>query len=357
MHRPPAIPATSADLTAEWTQAALAEAGFEARIDAVAVEPIGTGQMAYSFRVTPHYVDAGTAPESLVVKMASSDPNSRSAGARGAYLKEVRFYQQLAHTLPTATPRSYWAAIDVASNDFVLLLEDMRPARQGDQIAGCDIEQVRTAARNIAGLHAPHWCNPALLEIGWLAATADERVAAVGDLKSMLAVLTPGFIDRYDGRLDAEQVGLLQWFADSVDEWLANDGGRFALMHGDHRLDNLLFDPHDRARPVTVVDWQTLAVRNPLADISYLLGTSLEPEVRRDVEHEIVADYHRALVDLGVEHYDLETCFADYCAQTPHSLLLCVLGSMLTIQTDRGDDMFMAMMDRSSVQIAELYPR
>lgn len=351
------IPTSAADITPTWLTAVLQRAGHDVDVSGVDIEPIGTGQMATSLRVTPTYGSPTDAPTSTVVKIASTDPNSRDAGARGAYLKEVRFYQQLAASLPTATPRCYWAVIDVERNDFALVLEDMRPGRQGDQIVGCDVESMVLAARNIAGLHAPHWGDPSLYEIDWLTAPPERQEAGRAEAKLVLSMLTPGFIDRYAGRLTADQVELLRWFAATVDEWLANDGGRFGLVHGDHRLDNLLFSPHDPARPVTVVDWQTLGVRNPVADISYLVGTSVEPDVRRSVERDVVAAYHEALVSLGVDDYDLDTCFDDYRNQTPHALLLCIIGSMSTIQTPRGDDMFMAMLRRSSAQILDHYPR
>ena len=63
-----------------------------------------------------------------------------------------------------------------------------------------------------------------------------------------------------------------------VTPWLMADRDRFALMHGDYRLDNMLFDP-DRTR-VTVVDWQTLGVGLPARDLAYFTGTSLLPGLR-----------------------------------------------------------------------------
>lgn len=348
------IPTTQDDISSEWIQTTLVEAGHTLEVISVTVESIGTGQMASSLRVTPTYVDPTDNPPSVVVKLASTDPNSRQAGSGGAYLREVRFYEELADSLPVATPRSFWSAIDLETNDFAIVLEDMRDARQGDQIEGCDVTSVRIAAENIAGLHAPRWGDASLYELAWLTARPEDRNAAIAELKAIVGMVTPGFIDRYTGGLDAVHIDLLEWFAETVDEWLMNDGGHFALTHADHRLDNLLFNPADRDRPVTVVDWQTLAVRNPVADISYLLGTSVEAEVRREIELDIVDSYHQRLISLGVENYDLAACRDDYRHQTPHSLLLTVLGSMLTVQTERGDDMFMAMLHRSAQQMVDL---
>ena len=85
-----------------------------------------------------------------------------------------------------------------------------------------------------------------------------------------------------------------------------------------------------------------------------ILGTSVEPEVRREIEQPTLALYHAQLQTLGVDDYSFEACWEDYCRQSLHSLLLTVMGSMLTVQTSRGDDMFMAMLRRSSEQIFDL---
>ena len=355
MTTPLSIPTTPDDLTASWTTAMLREAGHEVAVRAVAVSPIGTGQMASSLRVSIDYESASAAaPPTVVVKMASLDPNSRAAGARGAYLREVRYYQLLDVDLSVATPKSYWSDVDTETHDFALVLEDMHPAEQGDQIAGCSIEQVEAAAHNIAGLHAPRWCDESLFDLDWLTAPRADRPASHAELKAIVDMVMPGFIDRYRNRIDDRHIELLHWFADTVASWLDDDSGPFGLTHGDHRLDNLLFNAEDNERPVTVVDWQTIAVRNPVADISYLLGTSVEADVRRNIERRIVADYHQRLTELGVADYSADDCFEDYRRQTPHSLMLTVLGSMLTVQTDRGDDMFMAMLHRSAEQMFEL---
>lgn len=69
---------------------------------------------------------------------------------------------------------------------------------------------------------------------------------------------------------------------------------RFALMHGDYRLDNMLFDP-DRTR-VTVVDWQTMGIGLPAGDLAYFTATSLAPDLRSAIERDLVDRYHRALL-------------------------------------------------------------
>ena len=46
------------------------------------------------------------------------------------------------------------------------------------------------------------------------------------------------------------------------------DDGRVSLVHGDFRLDNLIFDPVD-ATIIAVVDWELSTLGHPLADLAY----------------------------------------------------------------------------------------
>lgn len=334
----------------------LVAAGYDDDLESVSVAPIGTGQMATSLRVQLTYATTSSGgPDSVVVKIASEHPTSREAGARGAYLREVRYYEQIDATVQVATPGALFSAMDLDTNDFVVVLEDMSPAVQGDQIKGCSADDALLAALNIAGLHAPRWCDASLFELDWLTVPHDQQAESYREAQAIMGLLTPGFIARYRSRMSDREAELLQWFADHTEEWMHNSGDHFSLTHADHRLDNLLFTARpDAANTVTVVDWQTVGVRNPLTDISYLLGTGLDTALRREVEVDIVSRYRDRLIELGVAHYSFERCFDDYRAQTLHALLITVLGSMMTGQTDRGDEMFMAMLHRSSQQIFDL---
>ncbi len=347
-----AIPGSINEITPTFLNKALAQVYPGTDVETVRCSSIGTGQMANSVRA--EFAQASShrgVPESVVVKFASADATSRHAGASGAYLKEVRFYEEIADYVDIDVPRCFYAAIDTNQIDFVLVLEDMSPAQQGDQIAGCSIEQAANALRNVGGLHAPRWGDPTLFDVAWLGSAPDVAAASQALLQAVMIDFTEGFIDRYRDRTTASEQELLRWFAQRTAGWLADHHGVFALTHSDYRLDNLLFGADER---ITTVDWQTLSVRNPMADVAYLIGTSLSTDDRRNHERDLVAGYHAGLEQRGVTGFDAETCFEHYRSQTFHSLLITVLGSMMTGQTSRGDDMFMAMLHRSVTQIEDL---
>jgi len=57
-----------------------------------------------------------------------------------------------------------------------------------------------------------------------------------------------------------------------VIEWLGNnipeDDGKVSLVHGDYRLDNLMFSP-DNDRVIAVLDWELSTLGHPYADLAY----------------------------------------------------------------------------------------
>ena len=142
------------DITADWLAHAL-----RAPVQAVTVEQIGTGQTGASFRLR---LDAGDElPPTLVAKTAAGDRPQRERVGPG-YRNEVGFYTVFRDRVQIRTPRCWHAEISDDNCSFVLLLDDLAPARPGVQVDGCTVDQAGDALRNLAGLHAPVWNDPTL---------------------------------------------------------------------------------------------------------------------------------------------------------------------------------------------------
>jgi aminoglycoside phosphotransferase (APT) family kinase protein len=60
---------------------------------------------------------------------------------------------------------------------------------------------------------------------------------------------------------------LIQWLPQNIPA-MARDEKMVSVVHGDYRLDNLMFDAHE-ARVVAVLDWELSTLGHPLADFSY----------------------------------------------------------------------------------------
>jgi hypothetical protein len=342
------------EITPELVTRCLREAGHEkAEVRALRAARIGTGQIGQCIRYALDFAgDPGGAPRSLVGKFPSDDPLSRQTGVTlRNYWKEVSFYRELRPRLGIRTPRCYLARIEGQGPEHVLLLEDLAPARQGDQLAGCSPEVARAAVRELVGLHAPTWRDDSLRGIEWLGAP-DATLVQIGRLlyRSQL----PAFLARFRERLAPDEAALIERVAASQGPPFEPLGDVFAVTHVDYRLDNLLIDETTSPPTIGVVDWQSLTLGSPLADVAYFLGAGLLPEVRRSVEREIVADYHRALLAAGVAGYPWERCWNDYRRGVFAGFAVTVVAAPLVQQTERGDEMFTAMARRHARHALDL---
>ena len=286
---------TGESITASWLTERLHEAGH----DSVSVEDftrtqIGTGQIGKCIRFGLHLRgDDPTAPRSLVGKFPSDDPMSRATGvALKNYIKEVSFYRTMQHRLSISTPRCYYAEIDGEGPHFALLLEDLSPARQGDQLAGCSAGVARAAVLELVGLHAPSWCEHSLRGIDWLG-QPDAVGAEV--TRALYRQHLPGFLNRYGARLAADEIAIIEAVGSSSGAPFEALPSPFSLIHIDYRLDNLLIDERTHPPKISVVDWQSITLGSPLGDVAYFLGAGLVPEERRRVEGDIVRAYHAKL--------------------------------------------------------------
>ena len=145
---------------------------------AVRTDPVGTGQVADTVRIHLEYDPPGAGPPTLVAKVPSADETSRAgAAATRTYEIEASFYRDLAAELPVRTPDCWYAAHDPATNAYVVVLEDVAPAVQGDQMHGCSVEDIAAAVDELALLHGPRWGDPTLRRPR-VAATAAEPGAA-----------------------------------------------------------------------------------------------------------------------------------------------------------------------------------
>lgn len=60
---------------------------------------------------------------------------------------------------------------------------------------------------------------------------------------------------------------LMEWLPKNIPA-MARDESMMSIVHGDYRLDNLMFDA-DQLRVVAVLDWELSTLGHPLADFSY----------------------------------------------------------------------------------------
>lgn len=356
------------DITDAWLTDALVASGAApagAVVERHTAEGIGTGQVGQNVRFTLTWsgiddADDGAAgsgagagvPSTVVGKFAAADEQSRLAGLMtGTYVREVSFYRELADRCAMRIPFCHVAELDPDTGEFVLLFEDIAPARQGDQIAGCTIDEAALAMTELGKLHASYWDDPSLDGREWLAHRARPDSAMI--LASMYDGFAGGFAERYGDRLPDLTLAVVEAFSGRIGDWLATDEGPLTLLHTDYRLDNMLFGTGPGAPPLTVVDWQTPAVGVGASDAAYFLGGGLGIDDRRTHERDLLEVYRQSLAAGGVE-LSADALWAQYRANAGAGLHMTVVASMLVGRHDRGDAMFCAMAERHTAHMDDL---
>lgn len=315
------------------------------------VTPIGTGQMAESYRVSFAAGSHGQLPPSVVVKVPSQSESSRAASRiTRCYELETGFYTHVRSLVGVSAPNCLHVWFDAPSDDFVLVLEDIVSGKQGDQLSGASVEQARAAVDELVLLHAPLWNSPQLNTLSWMPRHTMESSQGTRDL---LRSVFAGFTSRFESRVGAEVLELGAQLVANIDGYDRAFPNNETIVHRDFRLDNLLFTETSHGTQVKVVDWQTASISSGATDLAYFIGASFAPEQRRLVENELVHRYHDGLTQSGISMSWTEA-WDQYRLFATSGYIMAIVASMLVKQTERGDAMFAAMANRHGQQMIDL---
>lgn len=292
------------DVTPEWlttvfrTSGALGEDGSVA---GVTIEPfaVGLGFLSELSKATLTYAgEASQAPSSVIIKMVTSLEVQRGlADALLFYERELRFYRELADDLPLRTAKVHAAMMDDDKTDFVIVMEDLSPLRGFDQAAGVSVDDAALSIEGMAKFHAAfhgrdlstlvdtflpfdnpvyRHALPGIFDAGW---PVCKEVAA--DL------LTPEIIE-FGDRFSS----LVPFFMESLT-------GSDSIVHGDWRADNLMVDLDGS---LAVIDFQITGTGGMTYDLGYFMSQSIDPEVRKPANQQLIDRYFAALDANGVEY-------------------------------------------------------
>ena len=322
------LPASVTDLTPEWFSHVLARP-----VASVELEPLDEGVGFLSRTVRARLSSDDAQPVVLVVKFAAEGPARVVASSMGVYEREVRFYNELARRVGVAVPDCMLARIDDDSGLFVLVLEDLSPARAGDQMIGATDDEISAAVVTAARLHGAWWDSAELSAWKWLPSQAE----LVGGSLARAPELYPAFAEAWSDEFSDEELKLGEKVTRNVERLVDGvDHAPFTLVHGDYRLDNLFFSPGG----VKVIDWQ-LPFRgfSGAFDIALLLASSLTSEDRNRLMPTLEQLYLDELARAGVTqfgHVEFRTALAAAAAQL---LARCPVAHQIPSPNERASTM------------------
>lgn len=354
------FPAQPEQLTNEWLTTTLRASGALAgdrEVSGFEVTPVGsgTGLLGMVMRIHLQYAGGapGTEPASLVVKFSHPvEANRAIAMNTNMYAREVSFFHDIAGSVDVPKPFCHFAAVDVDAGENIVVLEDLGAYRAGDQVAGVTPDDAKLIIDAIAPLHATYWgrCDAPLLDSFMRidSSYAEKFPPSVYATWENCLVLFPDAIA-------ADIKPHVARYVEQLPALMAAMGQRTqTVVHGDVRLDNVMFGGGPGQHPVVMVDWQAIMVSNPLHDMAYLLSQSLDVEVRRAHEAELIEYYFGKLRELGVEDVTLEECWDGYDAGVLFLFSYpLIIGGFCQMDDPRGVELARAVLERSSATVSD----
>ncbi len=245
------------------------------------------------------------APETIFVKLTPPDAATRLFnGLMQLGRTEVDFYRDIRPHLPILAPNPFCGRAARHGSRFVLLLDDLTTtgARFATIDAPISLDEVKNVMRLFGRLHASQWQSPRL-ETEWRWLRSFERNRNLPLERWISARSNAPCIERYADILPKEvreRSGLIHVHRNALERYWS--AGPRTLIHGDSHVGNMFF----RKDEVGLLDWQVVQHGQGIRDVGYFLMNSVDIEMRRGHERELVELYVETLRSRDVPDADLD---------------------------------------------------
>ena len=356
------IPNTPNDITPQWLTEVLCsiDTSLNVVVTSLYIEPIAeltcAGQLA-RLHLSSNQPQS-TLPSTLIAKLHAPDEPLRAKTRPFTPDKcEILFYQQLARETHLRTPHCYYSAMNVTDGKYVRILEDLAPAKVGDQIRGSTAEETALALRAIAGFHAHWWQSEKLAGFDWLAGPPTDSDSITPWVLDQYRNAFPIFVNKTGTLLtDAAKV-----FGEQLPEKLT-DKPQFrkpprTLIHGDFRLENVFFGASLGKQGFAVIDWQDISRGEGVWDVAWFIGGCLQVTSERQVEErQLLKIYHETPKTNGVSGYTFDTCWENYrLAISRYFVQAVLMVASLNPENDRENRLARAVAERFIGAITNLH--
>lgn len=350
------FPSDIADLTPDVLGAALADRAPGVVVDGVDIvtaKRAGEGVASTADRVVVDLTYApgtrGDLPRRLILKTMLASPHAPAA----MYENEVRFYREIRDDLDIETPRVFASHFDPSTGRFGLLLEDLtaRGARFPSAIDSVSLAEVRSIIENLARVHARFWDSPRFGgELSWVPTPMSGGMFEVFDTIGLELIEDQVARNPFKAELIAPLGrSVAQMWGPLWQVQQQHTAAPTTLLHGDPHLGNTYLLPGERGG---LLDWQLMVRGSWAHDITYILVTALDTEVRRVHQRDLLAEYLDLLASGGVEGVPtIETAFGKYRAAALWGL---VIGWLICPPENYGSEITAANIARLVAAVEDL---
>ena len=331
-------------IDAPWLQSVFAAASVDVpAINSVQIAPIGAGNTGTTVKASIEYETADTkAPESVVCKFHPADQTHIEAiKSAGVFLIEANVQKLLSKHCEAAIPECYFVAVADDGSQFNLVCEDLsEKCELGDQIEGCSIIEARAGILELARLHRQFWNEPGLKDLEWIR----PRMPFPENALELLD-------DRLRKLLTEEQHDIVRRATPRIHDWLALMPDNQTLIHVDCRVDNMLFDHSNAKSPQAyLIDFALVSVGDAVADVAYLLTSSLSPEDRQISELELLEVHTREIAQKDPA-YTIKKAIESYRENIVSSLYLTMTAAMRMPDVPRARMVLTRLFERNCAAV------
>ncbi len=339
------IPTTIDDITPAWLRDV---AGL--RCDTAEVTQIGVGIGVSSALYRVELTGDGC-PAAVIIKLPALDEAAVFTSTMlRMYIREVRFFEELAAQVPVRVPDFHHGEVDEETSRFVVVMEDLSALRIVDQLEGMTVDDADRAIDAMARWHAQWWSKAEDL-------ATDGRTVHLRD-PIYPAVLPLVFGEGWDKLtaehdIPAEIQSIGPRFSDAIPGLLQDLGASPTTMcHGDYRADNILFG--DDGEPV-LLDFQLIGTGAGAYDLAYFITQSLRSEDAEAHEQRLFGRWCDGLEAAGVSGLDRDAEWLRYRKAALFCLVYPVVASRGMDLSDPRQRQLIEVMDtrfaRAAVQL------
>ena len=249
-----------------------------------------TAHNAQLFRLHLTYQEAAaSAPATLIAKLPHSDAEmAENCAIFQPGTKEAWFYHTVSHTGCVTAPQCYFALAERATGQAVLLLADLGELEATSQTVGMSLADATFALQEAARLHAYWWGQDQHETLAELRTLNDNGSDSTAFVDQLYRAAWPAFCQQAEFAIPATVMAFgaaLVGRGATIDALCASSPK--TLLHGDFRVDNMLFAERGSLRHCYVLDWEDVHIGCCATDVSWLIAGCV-PNIDADQETELL---------------------------------------------------------------------
>jgi hypothetical protein len=276
-----------------------------------------TAHNSLLYRATIAYADdAHAGPSVAIVKAPHASPASEDVNESAVLFqpgpREEWFYRRVSNICRVRVPKCYFGRSDRSRGEAILLLEDLSDSEAVTQVAGVSEDKIRQAIDAVAGMHAHWWERTAEPPLDDLRALIPADAAEDNFVNQLFTDAWPVFCRH----ATFDVPGPVMRLGDAIAKHGVPPAARQliaprTLVHGDYRVDNMLFVNRTGVPECVAIDWQDVRFGHGVAEIAWLIPGCMT-SVDADQERGLLQHYVQRLNTEGIDGYDIDACTADY---------------------------------------------